>query len=149
MFTIAVLAAIALSPTQLKFRFACALSVLLLPTDSEAFGTSAYAFWWGSLLAILPLLWQREGRQYPLLRSGLLVLGALSSPLIIVLSPLYAVRAVLQRTWTTWCDLVIVALTAGLQYYFLAQTAQAGNTAFQSITPFLFIRKFFGFFIDI
>ena len=108
-FTAGVLVAVAFSPTQLKFRVGCALALLALPMDSETYGTSAYAFWWGSLLVALPLLWRNEGRQYPILRSGLLLLGGLSSPLIIALSPLYALRAVLVRSRAAWSDLVLAA----------------------------------------
>src|SRR5512135_1935163 len=72
-FTAGVLAAIAFSPTGLKYRAACALAVLALPLDSEVYAMSSLAFWWGTLLAVLPLLWRREGPQYPLVRWGLLV----------------------------------------------------------------------------
>jgi len=148
-FTAGVLIAIALSPTALKYRAVCALALLALPTDSEAFGTSAYAFWWGSLLVMLPLLWRREGPQYPILRSGLLWFGGLSSPLIITMSPLYALRAILVRSRAAWSDLVLALIAAGIQASFLMKTAQAGNAAFANITPTMFVRKFFGFYLDI
>jgi hypothetical protein len=148
-FTAGVLAAVAFSPTELKWRAVCALALLALPTDSEAFATSAYAFWWGSLLVALPLLWRREGRQYPVLRSGLLIVGGLSSPLVIALSPLYALRAAIVRSRAAFSDLVLAGATAALQARFLAQTTQTANTAYSSITPTVFVRKFFGYFLDV
>ena len=147
LFTAGVLAAIAFCPTDLKYRPLCALALLALPIDSEAYATSAYAFWWGSLLTILPLIWRRDGARHDVLRGLLLVFGGLSSPLIIALTPLYAVRAALLRSRAAIIDLVLAAAAAGLQYSMVMKTAQAANTAFQTITPALFVRKFFGYFL--
>lgn len=148
-FTAGVLAAIAFSPTELKYRAACALAVLALPLDSEVYAMSSLAFWWGTLLVILPLLWRREGPQYPLVRWGFLVVGGMSSPLIIMLSPLYAARALWLRTRGAWIDLGVAALVALIQANSVLKTAQASNAAFKSITPWLFVQKFFGYFVYI
>src|SRR5690349_10135643 len=148
-FTATVLAAVAFSPTELKYRGACALALLALPMDSEPYGTSAYAFWWGSLLVILPLAWRREGSPHSILRSALLLVGGLSSPLVITLSPLYLLRAILVRSRAAWSDLLLALMASGIQASFLMKTAQAGNTAFETITPAVFVRKFFGYYLDV
>src|SRR4029453_5358782 len=101
---------------------------------------SSLAFWWGTLLVLLPLLWRRDGPQYPFVRCGLLVVGGLSSPLIIMLSPLYAIRAVWLRTRGACLDLAVVAVVACVQANSVMKTAQATNAAFKSITPWLFVQ---------
>jgi len=146
-FTAGVLAAIAFSPTLLRHRLSCALVLLLLPTDSEVYGTAAYAFWWGSILIVLPLLWQPAAGR-PLLRSALLIVGGLSSPLVLTLSPLFALRAALQRNRAAFADLALVGATSLVQATFVMKTAQAANTAYSVLTPALFVRKFFGYFLD-
>ena len=79
-FTSAVVAAVAYSPTHLRWPFLCAVAVLFVPTDSEVFAVSAYAFWWAGLLMFLALLWDTaRGREW--LRWSFIVFGGLSSPL--------------------------------------------------------------------
>ena len=149
LFTICVLCAIALSPTHLKYRFVCALAILALPTDSEVFAVSSLAFWWGSLLVTLPLFWRNTGPQLPALRIAFLTIGGLSSPLLIVLSPLYALRAIIYRTRGAWLDLSIAAAVACTQLTMLWQLRHSTLTTIETTSPVMFIRKFFGYFIYI
>jgi hypothetical protein len=93
-FTCAVVVAIALSPTHLKWRYACALAAVLVPSNPEVFGTGSYAFWWAGLLLPLAVLWSEE-RQW--LRWVYLLVGGLSSPLIGVIIVLLALRLVVER----------------------------------------------------
>lgn len=97
LFTFGVVASIAFSPTYLKCRFLCALAVLLVPTDSEVFGVPEYAFWWGTLLCVVPLLWRVAGKPRTVVRVSMTLLGGLSSPLVVAISPLYALRLLRYR----------------------------------------------------
>ncbi|QBR43033.1 hypothetical protein DAIF1_05600 [Stenotrophomonas indicatrix] len=103
MMTVGVMVMLALAPTRLKAPWACALAVLAVPTDPEVFSTSAYALWWGGFLVLMPLFW--DERRAPSLRwrMPMLLLGALSSPLIVMMTPLYGARALLLRRRTEWC----------------------------------------------
>jgi hypothetical protein len=113
LFCYGVVAAVALAPTRLRHRFLCAASVLLVPTSSEVFGVSLYVGWWGSLLAILPLLWPLGARGHVPLRSGLLALGGLSTPIAIGLLPLYVVRLLVRRSGADgWLAVLCGALSA-------------------------------------
>jgi hypothetical protein len=146
-FTIGVLAAIAFSPTQLRMRALCALSLLFLPIDSEVYAVSAYAFWWGSLLVVLPLLWREEGEPRSAWRIALLVIGGLSSPLIITLSPLYVLRALLRRNRAAYIDLGLTMLLAGAQVAALVANGYAKSEALSHADLYTFIHKFFGYFV--
>ena len=146
-FTIAVLLCIAFSPTTLKYRTICALTTLVLPINPEVYAASEYSFWWGSLLAILPLFWIGGARRHTVLRIVFLVLGGFSSPLIVALAPIYFVRAIRTRQPSAWWDFGIAASIAAIQLayvYFTKQAAPSNLFNFESLT---FVRKFFGYFV--
>lgn len=142
-FTAATLTVIALSPTQLKNPVVCALAVLFIPTDSEVFAVSLYAGWWGTLLAVLPLLWRNEGPQRYWLRLGLLILGGLSSPLIIGLASLYAVRAWALKTKMAAIDLAVSIALAAIQAISLIANAATPKPATLDFSLPILIDKFF------
>lgn len=146
-FTIAVLLCIALSPTTLKYRKACALATLALPINSEVYATSEYTFWWGSLLTILPLFWDGQNRRHTVLRIVFLLIGGFSSPLIVALAPVYFVRAILTRQRSAWLDFGISALVAATQLTLVHFAGQASPSNLLSFEFFTFVRKFFGYFI--
>ena len=50
-FTCAVVVAVALSPTHLRWPYLCAIAVLTIPVDPEVYAVSLLAFWWAGLLA--------------------------------------------------------------------------------------------------
>jgi hypothetical protein len=143
-FTYAVLCAIAFSPTRLRWPFLCALAVLLIPTDAEVFAVSLYAGWWGSLLALLPLFWVTEPR-HPMLRLGCLALGALSSPLILALLPLYAVRFAVLRQRIDAVALLMASVLGALQAFAMSKGPLA-STGLAGFDPSLFVSKFFGYY---
>jgi hypothetical protein len=105
-YTCAIIAAVAFSPTHLRWPFACAVAVLTLPVDPEVFAVSLLAFWWAGLLLILALLWDTD-RGAPWLRACYVVLGGLSSPLAVPLAGLFVLRALIERRRG---ELVIAAL---------------------------------------
>ena len=72
--TCAVIAAVAFSPTHLRWPLLCALAVLAVPTGPEVFSVSAYAIWWAGLLLLLTPLWD-SGRGREPLRWAYLMFG--------------------------------------------------------------------------
>ena len=113
--TIAVMVALALLPTRLRAPWACALAVLAVPTDAEVFSTSAYALWWGALLVVISLFW--DERRSPSLRwrFPMLLIGGLSSPLVVIMAPLYGVRALVLRQRNEWWMLLVASVIATVQ----------------------------------
>ncbi|HEX6834331.1 MAG TPA: hypothetical protein VF132_12420 [Rudaea sp.] len=143
------LLAIAFSPTQLRYRTLCALAILLLPIASEVFGVSLYAGWWGSLLALLPLFWRDGPPQRRMVRLVLLLVGGFSSPLIIGLVPLYALRFFWKRERESLIDLLVAAGIAAAQVISLSAETKAFMPALQIawVEVPLAIQSFFGFFL--
>ena len=109
-YTCAIIAAVAFSPTHLRWPFACAVAVLTLPVDPEVFAVSLLAFWWAGLLLILALLWDAD-RGAIWLRAFYVVLGGLSSPLAVTLSALFVLRALIERRRS---EFVIAALAVAV-----------------------------------
>ena len=87
--------AVACAPTVLPARRMLALAVVLLPTGPEAFGLPIFVLWWTTLLIFLALFWRADTSQWPRIAS--LMIGALSSPMIILLLPLFILRAAIER----------------------------------------------------
>jgi len=73
--------AVAISPTHLKLKIACALLIFLIPSNPEVFGLPLYTFWWSSILLFLLALWDEKNLQLKW-RVIFLFLGGLSSPKI-------------------------------------------------------------------
>jgi uncharacterized membrane protein len=122
-FTCAVVVAIALSPTHLKWPYVCALTTVLVPSNPEVFGTGSYAFWWAGLLLLLALLWTDE-RQW--LRWVYLLVGGLSSPLIGVIVVLLALRLVVERNRRELVATLLAAAATVAQLVGMHAQAQIG-----------------------
>jgi hypothetical protein len=101
-FTCAVIVSVALSPTHLQWSFLCAVAVLIVPSDPEVFAVSEYAFWWAGILLLLALFW-RSNAPLQWLRWLYIVIGGLSSPIIVVVAGLLVVRAVFERKASEYC----------------------------------------------
>jgi hypothetical protein len=114
LFTCGVILAVARAPTHLPRPLLCAIAVLLIPTDAETFAVSEYSFWWAGLLLVVALLWDSDrGKQW--LRAILVVIGGLSSPIIVPIAGLLGVRALLDRRLSDVMILGIAALCATTQ----------------------------------
>jgi hypothetical protein len=114
LFTAAVVAAIALAPTHLRWKPLCAVSCLLVPTNPEVFGIAINTIWWAGLLLVLALVWNAAHNSlWP--RLGLVMLGGLSSSIIVPLSALFVLRAVLERQRTEWIIAAVAVAVAALQ----------------------------------
>lgn len=142
-----VAAAIAFTPTLLRWRFLCAIAVLLVPTDSEVFGVALLIGWWTSLLVLLPLYWNTESRS-EVLRLCLLTIGALSSPLIVGAAPLYVLRAAVTRRRADIVTMIVALAFAVLQYLAIRHAGLIGDRP-AGIDPGLVFEKFFGYYLAV
>jgi len=88
--------AVAFAPTVLRHRTLAAAAVFLVPTDPEVFGIGLYTLWWAGILLLLVVLWKPDDHRV-LTRVLLLVIGGLSSPVILIAAPALVVRAVRWR----------------------------------------------------
>ncbi len=96
-FVVLVAVAISLAPIRIRGGPLLALATLLVPSDPEVFGLPLYAFWWAGLLILLATLWQR-GAGAQGWRNAFVVIGGLSSPVILLAWPLFAYRLIVDRT---------------------------------------------------
>jgi hypothetical protein len=95
-FIVYVCITIAVSPTWLKGGALLGIATLLIPSDPEVFGIPLYSFWWASLLLFLLVLWDQNSNDVGR-RIVFAVLGGLSSPMILLVTPFLAIRAVVFK----------------------------------------------------
>ncbi|MDB5026606.1 MAG: hypothetical protein JWO66_295 [Candidatus Eremiobacteraeota bacterium] len=95
-FIVAVICALACSPLVLRGGALLAIVTLLVPSNSEVFGVALYAFWWAALLIFVAALWQLNDRRIAW-RLAFVLIGGLSSPIVVLAAPLFAFRAVVFR----------------------------------------------------
>lgn len=149
-FTFFVVACVARCPTYLRWPVACAMAVLLVPTDAEVFAVSEYAFWWGIVLLLVSLLWRSDARGTSF-RAVLTVIGGGSSPLIIPLVSLFIVRAFVFRTKREYVILGIAVAIATVQILCLLVTGNilhdASSYGIANLNIPILIEKFFGWFV--
>ena len=87
--------------TDLRWRFLCAIALLLVPCGPEVFALPICSFFWASVLLCLALLWDTEHGS-PYVRALYIIIGGLSSPFIIPFTLLLAMRAVVERKRSGW-----------------------------------------------
>jgi hypothetical protein len=144
--TFAVVSAVAFSPIDLRWRFVCALAILLIPTHPEVFAVPLYTGWWVSLLAILPLIWRTDGGNTAL-RVIYVVVGGLSSPLVVILAPLYALRLAILRRRDELVVAIACAATVLTQAYALRSSDALEAVAGVPYDFYHTVARFFGLFI--
>jgi hypothetical protein len=142
-FTCAVIASVALSPTHLQWPFLCALSVLLVPSDPEVFAVSVYAFWWAGTLLLLVLLWRSDARRQ-WLRWLYIVIGGLSSPIIVVVAGLLAIRSAFERRPSEYCAAGLGVLVALMQVITVHANVPFGTMKIGLSSFVLTIQRFYG-----
>ena len=145
-FTIIVALSVAFSPTYLRFPIFAALSIFLIPTNAEVFGIPLYTFWFSSILLFLVLLWQEDKQK--LLKYSFLIIGGLSSALIIVLVPLQLLRTIwLKYKKDELITFFIILVLASIQLMFIVSTKAKSHMPqvdFEFIQ--LVIIKFFAYY---
>src|SRR5690606_37439098 len=106
------------APTLLRYKFLCAVAILFIPSNPEVFVLPLYSFWWGTLLVFLALLWNTDSRGH-VLRIFCISLGALSSPIVILCVPLFALRLFFYRNRIEVVSLFLVLFLSLVQGYFV------------------------------
>jgi hypothetical protein len=144
-FIAAVVAAVAFSPTHLPWPYPSAIAVLFIPTDAEVFAVSEYTFWWAGLLLILALVWDAD-RGKAWLRWLYLVIGGLSSPIVVPICALIGLRAVIERRGSEFVAAGIAVAAAAIQLATTYFNAQLKTTPFQLGAFWTAAERFFGFF---
>lgn len=146
-FMAAVMAFIALAPTQLRARPWIAISCLLIPSEPEVFGTPLYAFWWAGLILMLLAIWEYTPRYFGA-RLGLAALCGLSTPIVILVLPLMVARALLMRTRHDIVLAAVFTVCAGFQIReVLAVDTNTAATEMSWRSLALILDKFFGRFV--
>jgi hypothetical protein len=113
-FTCAVILAIFLSPTHLPQPFLCAIAPLLVPMAPEVFAVAPYAGWWAGLLLFLVPLWRsREATPW---RWFTILLGGLSSPIIVPIAGIQSARAIIDRSRIEIATAALCVLVAAVQF---------------------------------
>ncbi len=144
-FTCCVTASVAFAPTHLRWRPLCALFAIAVPTNSEVFAVSEYAFWRAGLWIVLALVWDTDkGKQA--LRLFFLIVGGLSSPIIIPLSCLFVLRAAIERRRSETICAGVAVLVGGAQAAILHFHSGPPAPVGKSTIP-LFVEKFLGLFV--
>jgi hypothetical protein len=139
LFTWSVVLAVALSPTHLRYKLGCAIFILVAPYNSEVFATTIYGLWWAGIPLLLAALWRTGEREW--LRCIFLVLGGLSSPVIVAAAAVLACRSLIERTWASVTAAVISCAIAAIQTFSILKL---GASAVPSINLPMTIGKFFG-----
>ncbi|HXG22056.1 MAG TPA: hypothetical protein VNN62_23625 [Methylomirabilota bacterium] len=147
--TIFCIAAIAFSPTLLRNRSLCSMAVLVIPHGAEAYTIPLYIFWFTTLPALLALLWKPNavrGAQYTW-RLFFIVIGGLSSPLIIALTPLFFLRSALRKEGKEYVAAALALSLSLVQLFVILKTdhVRAATGLTSDNVPLLF-KKFFGFY---
>lgn len=134
---------IAIAPSRLPAKTACALAVLLVPVGVEVFAIPLHAFWWTNLLLFPALLW--HGQKQTAARAAFVFVGGLSSPLIVILSPMFALRAGWRWNRSEYLIMVIVGVLAALQLAVVLSSPHQQSSVVESLKlPAVLISKYFG-----
>jgi len=127
-FNAAVVVAVALSPTYLRWRLLCAVAVLIVPCGPEVYASPISSFFWAGILLILAVLWDSSAGQQKL-RIAYILIGGLSSPLIVPIAGLLAARAFVERTRPEKIAAICAIVLAAIQTTALAAVS-VRNAAF-------------------
>lgn len=134
--------AIAVSPTYLRMRWLCALAVVLIPTGTEVFALPLYTFWWTTILGLLALLWTEERQKT---RLAFILIAGFSSPLLIALAPLFALRAVVERRTSEIMATCVAGIVSALQVWLILSRPADKNYLMDSVANWkMVIAKYLG-----
>jgi hypothetical protein len=147
LFLLGVLLLIALHPSKLAGGAWLSLAVLMVPTSPETFGIPLQTLWWASLLLVVAVFWDEQADHFPL-RIGCIVLGGLSSPMIVMVVPLFWARAWLYRGLRReWLLAAVASLCFAVQLSALIRSgAVSGVPGFTGAAGMVILGKFFGYY---
>ncbi|HEY4440838.1 MAG TPA: hypothetical protein VGN14_10295 [Candidatus Elarobacter sp.] len=143
-FIVAVGVAIAISPVSVRGGLLLTLAAFLVPSDPEVFGIPLYAFWWAGLLVVLAALWRRDAGSQAW-RAAFIVLGGLSSPLIVLALPVFIYRAVAFRDDVrerVFCGLALAC--AAVQEALIAAHGSEPHRPLSGEFAYVLVTKFLG-----
>jgi len=144
-FIIAVVFAIAYSPTNLKYPWLCAVLTLFVKTDAECFSVALYSFWWAGLLLILATLWKDKCKIK--LQFLYLLIGGFSSPLICIASPILCAKAIIKKKKTYIYAAVVSLLPFFVQAITINKNSAVNNMSIFDLNEKMIIKQFFGRYI--
>jgi hypothetical protein len=133
---------VASAPTVLPARLAMAAALIFLPANPETFVLPEYTIWWTPLLIFVAILW--SGAPLSPWRYLLLVIGGISSPVIIATLPVLAVSAAIRRRKPETLLLIAAVVVAAIQAYYVLNTDHSSTNTFRAELVPRVIEKFFG-----
>jgi hypothetical protein len=145
-FEVGTLALVAFSPTRLRFPKAAALAIILLPTDSEVFAVSEYAFWWGTIWAFVAIFWDEGDKPRTLWRCMLVAVGGLSSPMALPVVAILGFRAAALRKRADFIVLAVALSVATVQWVTMRMTGALKPPAGLIVEASAVVTRFFGHF---
>jgi hypothetical protein len=121
-----------------------ALAVALLPTDSEVYAVSEFAFWWGTLWAFVAVFWDDRAPPSTLWRCILVGIGGLSSPMALPIAAILALRLAFFRKRADFAVLVVATATAVAQGYTLSHVGTQGAPSAMAFDVAGILARFIG-----
>ena len=94
-FIIVVSLIVVYAPTILEHKILSAIIIYFIPAYAEVYGLPLYTFWFAGIFILLVALWQEQKNQ--LLKNILLIIGGLSSPIIVTLIPVQIYRLIILK----------------------------------------------------
>ncbi|MDQ7996433.1 MAG: hypothetical protein AAGC76_11330 [Luteibacter sp.] len=143
-FEVSTLVLIAFSPSRLKFPVVAALAVALLPTDSEVYAVSEYAFWWGALWSFVAIFWQEGERPRTFWRGVLVAVGGFSSPMAIPAAAILGIRAAALRKRADVVVVGVAVAAAAVQWSVMHATGAMATPSVVGFDAFGVVTRFFG-----
>ena len=134
--------AVVLSPTHLKGKLLCAILMFSIPLDPEVFDVPLLTFWWASILLFLVSLWNEKDQSLGW-RLGFLLIGGLSSPIIVLILPILYLRAYWYRSLRSERVVALVGTAITFIQIFFIVKGSAGqfppiNSIFKNVIPVFF-----------
>jgi hypothetical protein len=133
---------VAISPTILPAKLLMAISLLFIPINPETYVLPQYTFWWTTILLVLALFWKSGNL---VLRLFYILIGGFSSPLVVLLTPIFVGRALIIRKAPEYFATTLVLIIALIQYT-LASQLKSNSSIYSVIKIDLFtaLKKYIG-----
>ena len=150
LFTIFVSLVIVYAPTVLPYRIVAAVMIYMVPAYGEPYGIPLFTFWFAGLFVLLVLLWKQG--EHLVFKNILLVIGGLSSPVIVVAIPAQIYRLfIFKEKKEELTSLFIMFFLAAVQLLTMMHTGAVDASDKVSFTALLshihisdYITFFFG-----